>query len=152
MEILENTLECDLDAFLERPLFCFLGQVSDAGPRISPLWFHWEAGSIWTIARLPDRSYPNRVRRDPRTAVAVVDFDPTVGSVEHVGMRGEATLEPYDEDRAERLLRPYLGDETGEWPDMFRDLDPEDYRLLRFDPWTVVARDQSYAVPPAMAE
>ncbi|WP_238709428.1 hypothetical protein [Natronorubrum halophilum] len=46
MNVIENSLECELDSFLERPLFCCLGQVADVGPRISPLWFLWEDDAI----------------------------------------------------------------------------------------------------------
>jgi hypothetical protein len=143
MEVVENSLDAPLSAVLDRPLFCFLAQRSAAGPRVSPLWFLWEDRRLWLVAQLADRSYPERVRRDPRAAVAVVDFDPAVGRVHHVGMRGEASLEPYDDDRATRLFRNYLGD-PADWPDRFLDLDPEKYRLVEFRPETVVARDQSY--------
>jgi hypothetical protein len=147
MEVIEHSLPVGLDEFLRRPLFCFLAQESDDGPRLSPLWFLWEEGAVWNVARLGGRSYPERVRRFPRTALAVVDFDPATGRVQHVGMRGEASLEPYDPDRAGRLFEKYLGAERTAWPAMFRDLEADDYRLIRVDPATVVARDQSYAVP-----
>lgn len=146
MEIVENTLNTDLDAFLDRPLFCHLAQTSEAGPRVSPLWFLWDGDVIWIIAQLKDRSYPNRVEQDSRTAISIVDFDQTSGLVEHVGMRGHATLEPYDEDNAECLLKKYLGEKKGEWPERFVGLDEADYRLIKFVPETVVARDQSYLV------
>ena len=151
MEIVENTLETDLETVLERPLFCYLAQASGAGPRLSPLWFLWEAAAIWIIAQ-GGRSYVDRVRRRPDAAIAIVDFDRRTGRVEHVGMRGTASLEPYDPDRAERLLRKYLGDDVDEWPDRFVGLSPDDYRLLRFEPGTVVARDQSYPAPPAVRD
>jgi nitroimidazol reductase NimA-like FMN-containing flavoprotein (pyridoxamine 5'-phosphate oxidase superfamily) len=144
MELIEDTLTVELDEFLDRPLFCFLAQESDSGPRLSPLWFVWEDGAIWNIARLSDRSYPERVKQYPQTTVAILDFDPPTGRVEHVGMRGHATLEPYDESHAERLFRKYLGEETDEWPEMFVEFDTADYRLIQFEPETVVARDQSY--------
>jgi hypothetical protein len=147
MEIVENTLTVPLDDVLDRPLFCFVAQASDAGPRVSPLWFLWEDGAVWTVARLRDRSYPDRVRAYPQTALAVVDFSPATGRVEHVGMRGAATLEPYDEARADRLFRNYLGEAPSEWPEMFVGFDTDGYRLIRFDPETVVARDQSYPAP-----
>lgn len=144
MEVIENTLSVELDEFLDRPLFCFLGQTSAVGPRISPLWFLWEDRTVWNIARLEGRSYPDRVREYPQTTVAIVDFDPQTGRVEHVGMRGRATLEPWDLARAERLLEKYLGPRKDEWPEMFLGLDPEEYRLIEFEPETIVARDQSY--------
>lgn len=151
MEIVENTLESDLESALERPLFCYLAQAIDAGPRLSPLWFLWEDEALWIIART-DRSYLERTKRRPQTAVAIVDFDRRTGRVEHIGMRGTASVEPYDPDRAQRLLAKYLGDERSEWPDGFVGLSPDDYRLIRFDPETVVARDQSYPAPPAVWE
>jgi len=147
MEIVENSLDGDLDEFLDRPLFCFLGQRSEGGPRLSPLWFLWEDGAVWNVARLSGRSYPDRVRRYPESALAVVDFEPRTGRVEHVGMRGTAALEPYDEGRADRLFRKYLGEDRAEWPAMFGEIDPDGYRLVRFDPETIVARDQSYPAP-----
>jgi len=147
MEIIEDGLEVALDEFLARPLFCFLAQRSGEGPRLSPLWFLWEDGAVWNVARLDERSYPERVQEYPETAVAVVDFDPATGRVEHVGMRGEATLEPYDRSRADRLFEKYLGDDREAWPETFRGLEADEYRLVRFDPETVVARDQSYPAP-----
>ena len=149
MEIIEDGLEVALDEFLARPLFCFLAQRSGEGPRLSPLWFLWEDAAVWNVAWLDERSYPERVQEYPETTVAVVDFDPATGRVEHVGMRGEATLEPYDCSRADRLFEKYLGDDREAWPETFRGLDAESYRLIRFDPETVVARDQSYPAPAA---
>ncbi|ELY61306.1 pyridoxamine 5'-phosphate oxidase-like FMN-binding protein [Natronococcus amylolyticus DSM 10524] len=148
MELIENALEVELDACLARPLFCFLAQRSDSGPRVSPLWFLWGDQRVWLIAQLEGRSYPDRVQQDPETALAVVDFDPATGRVEHVGMRGTASLEPYDEKRAGGLLEKYLGTRRENWPAAFVDLDPDAYRLLEFTPETVVARDQSYPAPP----
>ena len=147
MELVEDTLDTGLDVFLARPLFCFLAQRSGDGPRVSPLWFLWEDGAVWNVAQLRDRSYPRRVREYPESAVAVVDFDPETGRVEHVGMRGTASLEAFDRSRADRLLAKYLGDERAEWPERFLGLETDDYRLIRFDPETIVARDQSYRAP-----
>ena len=147
MELVEDTLETGLDAFLARPLFCFLAQRSGSGPRISPLWFLWDDGAIWHVAQLRDRSYPRRVREYPDSAVAVIDFDPETGRVEHVGMRGTASLEAFDRSTAGRLLEKYLGDERAEWPERFVGLETDDYRLIRFVPETIVARDQSYQAP-----
>lgn len=144
MELIEDTLNVELDEFLDRPLFCLLAQESDSGPRLSPLWFLWEDSAIWNIARLSGRSYPERVKQYPQTTVAILDFDPTTGRVEYVGMRGRATLESYDESRAERLLMKYLGEDKNEWPEIFVGFDTDNYRLIQFEPETVVARDQSY--------
>ena len=142
MEIVENYLPVDIDAFLSRPLFCFLSQRGDGGARVSPLWYLWdpEAETCWMVAQLAGRSYPERVRQYPDSALAVVDFDPYAGRVGHVGMRGRASLEPWDDAVADRLLRRYLGPDRSAWDEGFRGLDGDGYRLLRFDPATVVAR------------
>ena len=152
MEIVENSLGTDIDSFLERPLFCFLGTVDGGDPRVTPLWFLWEDGAVWTVAN-GEKSYPKRVEAHPETAVAVIDFERATGRVEHVGMRGRATVEPHDPDRAIRLLKPYLGPDPEAW-DQDRFPDPhewgEEMVMLRFVPGTVVARDQSYAPAPGV--
>lgn len=149
MELLEDTLPVELDAFLQRPLFCFLAAATEEGPRVSPLWFLWDDGAIWIIADTEEKSYTDRVERDPRAAIAIVDFDVETGLVQHVGMRGRATVEPFDEARAGRLLERYLGEDRADW-DRERfggDWDPK-WGLIRFEPETVVARDQSYEAGP----
>ncbi len=146
MDLVENTLPVDLETFLDRPLFCFLGTVDAGDPRVTPLWFLWEDDAVWIIAN-DEKTYPDRVRAHPTVDLAVVDVDVTSGLVQHVGMRWTATVEPHDPARAERLLTAYLGPETDEWdPERFGD--PHEWGdhmvMLRIEPETVVARDQSY--------
>jgi nitroimidazol reductase NimA-like FMN-containing flavoprotein (pyridoxamine 5'-phosphate oxidase superfamily) len=147
MEIVEDTLDAELEGFLARPLFCHLGTASEDGPRVSPLWFLWENEAIWIIATLSSKTFPDRIEDDPRTAVSIIDFDPETGRVQHVGLRGRATVEPFDGERGERLLSQYLGSDESEWDEQFRDLgdDVEKYAFIRFVPETVVERDQSYS-------
>lgn len=145
MELVEDTLPTDLEDFLDRPLFCFLASATERGPRVSPLWFLWEDDHIWIIADTKTKSYAKRVEADPRAALAIVDFDPRTGLVQHVGMRGTATLEPFDEARAIRLLSKYLGEDTEQWDrDRFGGPWDDRWQFIRFEPGTVVARDQSY--------
>lgn len=145
MDVVEDTLPVDLDDFLARPLFCFLASSTENGPRVSPLWFLWEEELIWIIADTETKTYPERVKRDSRTALAIVDFDPVSGLVQDVGMRGRATIEPFDESRANRLLAKYLGEDRDQW-DQERFAGPWDsrWKFIQFDPETVVARDSSY--------
>ncbi|MFC7058039.1 pyridoxamine 5'-phosphate oxidase family protein [Halovenus salina] len=145
MEVVENTLDTALDSFLDRPLFCFLGQVADGEPRISPLWYLWEDERVWIIGDTVGKSYMKRVERNSETAVAIVDFDVTTGRVEHVGMRGHATVSSLTDNRVFRLLRRYLGEEPAEWDPRFAELDGERWSFIEFTPDTVVARDQSFA-------
>lgn len=145
METVENTLDVPIEAVLERPLFCFLAHTAaDGAPRLSPLWFLWEEGSVWMIGDAVGKSYVDRIERDPRTALAVVDSDVRAGTVRHVGMRGRTEVVPFDPERADRLLGRYLGDDPDAWDERFVDLPSDRWRLLRFDPETVVARDQSF--------
>lgn len=61
-------------------------------------------------------------------------------------MRGTAELEPFDEDRANRIFEGYLGANREAWDPKFTGpWEPDRWRLIRFVPETVVARDQSYA-------
>ena len=146
METVDNTLDCSIDDVLDRPLFCFLAMTTDGGqPRLSPLWYLWEDEQVWIIGDTVEKSYVDRIRANPRTALAIVDFDPTTGRVHHVGMRGTTTLEPYDHDRGRRLFARYLGEDESAWDPAFVDLDDDRWGFLRFDPETVVARDQSFA-------
>lgn len=153
MELVEDTLDAGVEAVLSRPLFCFLATTDDGSPRVSPLWFLWEDDAIWIIG---DRrkTYPSRIERNPETALAIVEFDRTTGTVHHVGMRGRATVDPLDPARAERLLGTYLGPEREEWDEPFFG-DPYEWDdrmvMIRFDPETVVARDQSYVPAPGVA-
>ncbi len=146
MRLVEDTLDTDLDDFLARPLFCFLATTDDDEPRVSPLWFLWEDEAFWIVADT-DKTYPDRIRRNPSVALAVVDFDASTGTVQHVGVRGRATVEPHDPARAKRLLRRYLGPDEEQW-DQSRFPDPATWddrmAFVRVESETVVARDQSY--------
>lgn len=144
MEIVEDSLPVSLETFLERPLFCFLGSHVEAGPRVTPLWFLWEDDALWIIANYGEKTYPHRVEVDSRVDVAIVDFEPDTGLVQHVGMRGHARIESFDLDRAERLLAGYLGEDRSRWDPKFTGPWDDRWRLIRVEPETVVARDQSY--------
>jgi len=136
----------NLEAFLARPLFAHLATASEAGPRESPVWFLWEDGAIWVIGSRSTDTFPSRLEREPRSAIGIVDFDRFRGLVQHVGFRGRASVEDMDGERAQRLLRRYLGSDHHRWDDRFRGalVDPASL-LVRFEPETAVARDVSYA-------
>lgn len=152
MEILENSLDVSLDEFLERQLMAHLATVSPEGyPRHAPVWFAWEDGYVWIIADRQQRSFPDRIEGQPRCALGIVDFDAVTGRLHHVGMRGTASIEPLDAGRAERLMGRYFRAEKAAW-NLERFGDPQKWGdelvFVRFDPETVVMRDQSYE-PPA---
>jgi hypothetical protein len=131
---------------LSRPLFAHLATASDRGPRESPVWFLWEDGALWIIGNYQTDTFPKRVEREPRCAVGVVDFDAATGLVQHAGFRGRARLLPHDPARVERLLGRYMG-ERRRWDPRFVKIPGDaDYVLIRFEPETVVVRDQSYVL------
>jgi hypothetical protein len=135
----------ELDEFLARPLFAHLVTASEEGPRDSPVWFLWEDGAIWIIGSRRSDTFPARLEHEARCAIGIVDFDRKEGLVHHVGMRGHATLEPFEADRARRLLTRYLGNKSESWDRRFREtLGDPDNLFVRVVPETVVARDTSY--------
>jgi nitroimidazol reductase NimA-like FMN-containing flavoprotein (pyridoxamine 5'-phosphate oxidase superfamily) len=150
MEIVENTLNMELHQFLSRPLFAHVATDSEHGPRSSPLWFLWEEQAIWFSVNPSWHTIPDRIEREPQCALSIVDADPSTGRVQHVGMRGQATIEPFDANRQRRRFRKYLGRDEDAWPEQFKNVfnHPEKYVFVRFTPDTVVARDQSYPAPP----
>ena len=144
--IREHRRSVDLKEFLARPLFAHLATASESGPRESPVWFLWEAGAIWIIGNRRTDTFPVRIEREPRCAIGIVDFDRASGRVQHVGFRGQAAIVPFAQVRARRLLRRYLGEQEDHWDTarFIEPLDDPDNVFVRFEPETVVARDQSY--------
>jgi hypothetical protein len=138
------TLDFDIDDVLRKPLFAHLATSSLEGARESPVWFLWEGGALWLIGNAQD-SYPMRIRRDPRCAVGIVDFDLDAGRLRHVGIRGVGKIEPLDQERLHRLLRRYLGPDRAAWNPDFRAriIDRLDL-MIHIEPTSIVARDQSY--------
>ena len=144
MDGLSGDKDFGVDDFLRRPLFAHLATASEDGPRESPVWFLWEDGAIWLIGNGRD-SFPKRIRKDGRCATGIVDFDLRSGLLQHVGFRGVAKVVPLDRERLYRLLSRYLGDDESTWNPEFRAnvIDGLDL-MVRFEPTSVVARDQSY--------
>ena len=100
----------DLDEFLSRPLYAHLAHDSGHGPRESPVWFHWDGQALWIIG---GTSFPENLRREPRCAIGIVDWDPATGLSQHVGLRGRAEVLAFDSggrsDDLQEVLRPRRG-------------------------------------------
>jgi hypothetical protein len=133
----------DLGEFLSRPLFAHLAHTSEHGPRESPVWFHWDGAALWVIG---GESFPANLKRDPRCAVGIVDWDLATGRCHHVGMRGVAEVFPLNVDLARTIFRRYMGPDEADWDRRFDDVfdGSSCLELVRFTPETVVVRDQSY--------
>jgi hypothetical protein len=136
----------DLDEFLSRPLYAHLAHDSGQGPRDSPVWFHWDGQAIWIIG---GTSFPQNLRREPRCAIGIVDWDPASGLSQHVGLRGRAEVLAFDTAIARTIFKKYFGPNEERWDSRFRaDIDGEKgASLVRFTPEMVVLRDQSYKSP-----
>jgi hypothetical protein len=149
MEIVERKVSAggrdifDLDEFLARPLYAHLAHSSDQGPRESPVWFHWDGRAIWIIG---GESFPTNLKREPRCALGIVDWDPATGLSQHVGFRGRAEVLPFDAAMARTIFRKYFGPDEKDWDQRFDDVFTGELGLemVRLTPETVVMRDQSY--------
>jgi hypothetical protein len=155
MRIVERTVSAGdrpifgLDEFLARPLYAHLAHDSGRGPRESPVWFHWDGRALWILG---GTTFPENLRREPRCALGIVDWDPASGRSQHVGLRGRAEVLPFDPAIARAIFAKYLGPDEDRWDPRFReDVDgTTGLPLVRFTPETVVLRDQSYT-PPSKA-
>ncbi|MCR6111989.1 pyridoxamine 5'-phosphate oxidase family protein [Bacillus sp. A301a_S52] len=135
----------DLEKFLSIPLVAHLSTMTEESPRDSPVWFYWKDKRIWIIGTASD-TFPDRIRKNPKCAIGIVDFNQHTGLFLHAGFRGRATVKPFEKEMANQLLSRYLGTEIEEWDPRFKDLD-ESNVLICFKPETVVVRDQSYVLP-----
>jgi len=153
MKIVERSVSAgdreifDLDEFLSRPLYAHLAHNSDQGPRESPVWFHWDGQAIWIIG---GTSFPANLKRDPRCAFGIVDWDLATGLCHHVGFRGRAEVLPFDFAMARTIFRRYFGPDERDWDGRFEDVFTGELGLemVRVIPESVVIRDQSYKPTP----
>ncbi len=138
----------DLDEFLARPLIAHLATTSRHGARDSPLWYLWEDRALWFIVEVGYNTFQDRIAENGSVGVGFVDFDPEVGRLQHVGIRGRGSLVPWDDDRAARLLRRYYRHLRGyrEAPRPPGERVGGRHRMLfvRVEPASVVIREQSY--------
>lgn len=108
--IIHGTRSFDHEEFLQRPPFAHLATVAGpAVPRESPVWFLYEDGGFWIIGDTKTDTFPVRVANNPACALGIVDFDRTSGLVQHVAVRGTASLQPFEPERARRIFRKYFG-------------------------------------------
>jgi nitroimidazol reductase NimA-like FMN-containing flavoprotein (pyridoxamine 5'-phosphate oxidase superfamily) len=147
---LEVNAEFDVDAFLARPL---VARIATAGPSIRPVWFLWEDAAFWWLTGSWSR-LPAILDDEARVAVVVDTCDLATGEVRQVTAVGDATIAPFDRDRAYRKLCRYLGPDPSLW-DQDRFALPDETvggtpgaRFVRLAPDRLRARDLSYAPPP----
>lgn len=141
----------DFVEFMSRPLFAHLLHTGDSGSCEPPVWFDWDGEAVWIIG---GDTFPKNLRRDPRCALGIVDWDPAIGRLHHVGLRGRAEVLPFDAERARTILRRYFGPDESQWDRRFDDVfdGTLSLEIVRFVPETAVLRDQSYQVAERASE
>ena len=84
----------------------------DSAPQSTPVWFDWD-GARLRIALSPERQKLRNLRRDPRTAVSMVDpADPS----RFLEIRGRVTFESDpDASTLARLVAKYTGSDDLCW-------------------------------------
>lgn len=129
------------------PLMAFLATVDASGaPRSAPVWFIWDSGALWMLSD-EAASSAQRVSRDGRVSVEIVDYRNKDGVLRHLGLRGHATVEPMDPQLFRQLLTRYLG-HPDTWNAWFIDtvarIDDPKGRLIRLEPESIFTNDVSY--------
>jgi hypothetical protein len=155
MQIIERSVSIngrsifDLEEFLSRPLFAHLATAGETGPRHSPVWFHWDGQYVWIIGGL---TFPKNIAMQPACALGIVDFSCATGLVHHVGMRGKAAILPFDSLTVQTIYGKYFGNAPEDWDKRFESSwnGKHPVPLIRFEPETVVIRDQSYHAPASI--
>jgi len=132
---------------LSRPLMANLATVTpEGGPRNAPVWFIWEKGALWMLGST-DGSSVKHLEKDPRCAIEIVHYDNAGGILLHLGLRGNATIEPMSPERFKRLLHKYLGAEA-DWNQWFIDnvaqIEHPDGRMIRLEPASIFTNNVSF--------
>ena len=136
----------DLDAMLTRPL---IARIATNGPSVRPVWYLWEDGAFWWLtgswSRLPDR-----LTRDPLVMILIDTWEPDTGEVLQLIATGQASMRPFDADRARRKLARYLGPDESKW-DYERFIqgtfENSSASFIRLHPERLSVKDLSYRPP-----
>ncbi|MFZ0566360.1 MAG: pyridoxamine 5'-phosphate oxidase family protein [Chlamydiales bacterium] len=134
----------EFDVVLQKPLMAHLSTVEVDEPRDSPVWFIWEDDCVWIFGTSED-SFVRRLKTEPRCALGIVDFDLDKGVLKHVGIRGISEVGSIDNDRLNRFVAKYLGDDKTKWNEWFVEniVDPLDI-MVKITPKSMVAKDVSF--------
>lgn len=148
-------MRCDFNVsdVLNKPLMAHLSTTDKGEPRDSPVWFLWEDDCIWVFGTDKD-SFVQRLSKDPRCAVGVVDFDLDKGILKHVGVRGLATINMVDKGRLNRFVAKYLGSDISARNDWFMtNVVLPLNAMVKVIPNSVVAKNVSFfKTGPGLAE
>ncbi len=140
--IVQNDFEIDL--ILKKPLMAHLSTVEDGEPRDSPVWFLWEEGAVWVFGTTKD-SFISRLKKEPRCAIGIVDFDLEKGTLLHVGIRGTSSTHDVNNELLQHFLKKYLGQNSKEWNQWFiENIVAPLNQMVHITPKTIVAKNVSF--------
>jgi hypothetical protein len=98
----------DLTYLLEQPGFAHVATIGPNGePQSNPVWFIWD-GTHLLFSQEGGRQKVKNLRRDPRIALSIMDFD---NPQKYLEIRGEVVAFDPDEDYTfvHSLAKRYLG-------------------------------------------
>lgn len=132
-----------IDPILQKPLMAYLATVDESEPMDSPVWFLWEASSVWLFGKNTD-SFIKRLEKNPSCALSIVDFNVSKGILQHIGIRGSAHINEIDQEKLHLFLSKYLGSKST-WNSWFVEniVNPLN-RMVQISPKTIVAKDASF--------
>lgn len=136
----------NLDALLSRPL---VARVATNGPTIRPVWYLWEDDAFWWLTG-PWSRLPDLIERDPAVTLLIDTWEANTGEVLQLIASGQASIHPFDPDRARRKLARYLGTDESKW-DHARFIEGTfenpSASLVRLFPDRIIVKDLSYRPP-----
>ncbi len=137
----------DPEQILQLPLMANLATASRDGPRNAPVWFIWENRALWLLSSKNSKSVI-RLHDDPKCAVEIVHYDNIKGILLHLGLRGEASIEPSSSNRFRRLLTKYLGEDESSWNEWFVEniarIDDPSTRMIKLIPSSIFTNNVSF--------
>jgi nitroimidazol reductase NimA-like FMN-containing flavoprotein (pyridoxamine 5'-phosphate oxidase superfamily) len=133
----------DVDEFLARPL---VARVATGSPlTVRPVWYLWEEGALWWLTGTWSRM-SRLLAEDPRVALVIDSCELDTLEFRQVLAWGRAEVAPFDEGRARRKLRRYLGEDEATWPSEFVDSFAVS-QFVRLAPERLTTRDYSKTRP-----
>lgn len=137
-------MDFDISCVLNQALMAHLSTVENGEPRDSPVWFIYEEGFIWLFGTQED-SFIRRLKKEPRCAMGIVEFELKGGILRHVGIRGHAQIMEADRARLERFVGKYLGQNKDNWNAWFMQhiVNPID-AMVKIISTSAVAKNVSY--------
>lgn len=134
----------EINKVLNKPLMAYLSSSIENNPCSSPLWFLYDEDKIWLFGTDKD-SFIKRLHANSNCAVSIVDFNLELGILQHVGVRGKASITKVDKKKLDKFLCKYLGNNKSNWSEWFiKKIVVPLNRMVTITPTSIVAKDASF--------